>query len=296
MLADYVRLMRIRHWIKNAFVLAPVAFSLNFCAPGPVRRTAVMLVAFCLAASCVYAVNDVTDRVRDRFHPQKRNRPVASGAVPVKGALALAVVLAILALAAALSLGAAPAFVVAAYIAMNLVYSLLLKKQLFVDVMIVAVGFLLRIAAGAAAAGVALSSWMLLTTYFLSLFLGFSKRRGEMIATNGCKEHRAVLEQLSGELLNCLLIVTASLTIMTYVLYVLLSENMRELGSERFAATIPFVVFGVFRYLYLAYRGDVESDLAEALMKDRPIALDVLFWTVSVVVLLFWAASCGGSR
>jgi len=295
MLGDYVRLARIRHWVKNAFVLAPLAFSLNFCKPEPIKRTLVMFVAFCLAASSVYLINDVADRECDRYHPEKRNRPIASGRIPVRRALLLASALALLALAPALWLGAAAAAVVAAYLVMNIVYSLLLKKRLFIDVMVIAAGFLLRIAGGAAATGVALSNWMLLTTYFLALFLGFGKRRSEMISTNGCAQHRAVLEQLNGELLNCLLMVTASLSIITYVLYIVLSDNVRELGSDRFTATIPFVVFGVFRYLYLAYRKSAGADLAEVLVKDRVLLLTVLSWVVTVAVLLVWAAAETGN-
>lgn len=290
MLADYLRLMRVKSWVKNLFVLAPLAFSLSFCKRVPVQRTGLAFAAFCLAASSLYVINDIADRECDRHHPAKRERPIACGRIPVAAGAVLAAALAALALVPALCLGAAPALIIAAYLLVNAVYSLALKRMLFVDVMVIAAGFVLRIGAGAAAAGVALSTWMLLTTYFLAMFLGFGKRRGEVAATNGSTEHRAVLGQLNGELLDCLLVITATLTIITYVLYVALSENMRELGSQRFVATVPLVVFGVFRYLYLVYRRNAGPDLAEVLLRDRGLCGTVVLWVATVGVLLLWAA------
>jgi 4-hydroxybenzoate polyprenyltransferase len=296
MTGDYVRLLRIKHWIKDVFIFAPLIFSQNFYKPIYIGRTLLMCAAFCLAASAVYVLNDVADRERDRLHPKKKHRPIASGAVPVPRALGLALLLAAAAISVSSLLGAQGAAVVLVYIGMNVAYSLLLKNQTFIDVMVIATGFLLRVAAGAAAIGVELSQWMLLTTFFLSLFLGFGKRRKEMLVTDGCPEHRAVFEQYSVDLLNCLIIVSAALTIITYSLYVVSSKTMIALGSDMFIATIPFVVFGVFRYLFQIYRQNNGGDPAEVLLKDTVMIVDVALWVFTIFGLLGFAMITGAVK
>ena len=284
MIRDCIRLIRIKHWVKDVFIFAPLIFSLNFYKPIYIGRTLIMCAAFCLAASSVYAFNDVADRKRDRLHPKKKNRPVASGAVPVSSALILAAVLFLAAAAVSGTLGLPSLLIVLAYVGLNVAYSLLLKNQTFIDVMVIATGFLIRVVAGALAIGVELSSWMLLTTFFLSLFLGFGKRRKE--AVEGSAGHRAVFRDYTIELLNSLLIITAALTIITYSLYVVTSKTMIALGREKFIATIPFVVFGVFRYMYLIFRANDGGDPAEVLLKDRVMLIDIALWTCLLFALL----------
>jgi 4-hydroxybenzoate polyprenyltransferase len=292
MIRDYVRLIRIKHWVKDVFVFAPLIFSLNFYKPIYIGRTLIMVAAFCLAASSVYVFNDVADRERDRLHPKKKDRPIASGAVPVRSALILSAVLFLASVAVCTILGLPSVLIVLTYIAMNVAYSLLLKKQTFIDVMIIATGFLLRVVAGAIAINVELSSWMLLTTFFLSLFLGFGKRRKEV--TEGSNRHRAVFQDYTVELLNSLIIISASLTIITYSLYVVTSKAMIDLGRDKFIATIPFVVFGVFRYMFLIYRHNNGGDPAEVLLKDKVLLIDIALWVCLIFALLGYTLLTGG--
>jgi 4-hydroxybenzoate polyprenyltransferase len=292
MIRDYVRLIRIKHWVKDVFVFAPLIFSLNFYKPIYIGRTLIMVAAFCLAASSVYVFNDVADRERDRLHPKKKDRPIASGAVPVRSALILSAVLFLASVAVCAILGLPSVLIVLTYIAMNVAYSLLLKKQTFIDVMVIATGFLLRVVAGAIAINVELSSWMLLTTFFLSLFLGFGKRRKEV--TEGSNRHRAVFQDYTVELLNSLIIISASLTIITYSLYVVTSKAMIDLGRDKFIATIPFVVFGVFRYMFLIYRHNNGGDPAEVLLKDKVLLIDIALWVCLIFALLGYTLLSGG--
>jgi 4-hydroxybenzoate polyprenyltransferase len=291
MFRDYIRLIRIKHWVKNVFIFAPLIFSLNFYKPSYIGRTLIMCAAFCLAASAVYVFNDVADRERDRLHPKKKDRPIAGGAVPVPKALILAAVLFPAAVAVSGILGLPSVLILLAYVGMNVAYSLLLKNQTFVDVMVIATGFLLRVVAGAIAISVELSSWMLLTTFFLSLFLGFGKRRKEV--TEGSTGHRAVFQDYSVELLNSLIIISASLTIITYSLYVVTSEAMIALGRDKFIATIPFVVFGLFRYMFLIYRQNDGGDPAEVLLRDKVMIIDIALWVCLVFALLGYALLSG---
>jgi 4-hydroxybenzoate polyprenyltransferase len=292
MIRDYVRLIRIKHWIKDVFIFAPLIFSFNFYKPSYIGRTLIMCAAFCLAASAVYVFNDVADRRRDRLHPKKKDRPVASGAVPVRSALILAALLLVAAVAVSAVLGLPSVLTVLAYIGLNAAYSLLLKNQTFIDVMVIATGFLIRVVAGAVAIGVELSSWMLLTTFFLSLFLGFGKRRKEV--TEASTGHRAVFQDYSVELLNSLIIISAALTIITYSLYVVTSKAMIALGRDKFIATIPFVVFGVFRYMYLIYRQNNGGDPADVLLRDKAMLIDIALWVCVVFALLGYTLVSGG--
>lgn len=292
MIRDYVQLIRIKHWVKDVFIFAPLIFSFNFFKPSYIGRTLIMCAAFCLAASAVYVFNDVTDRRRDRLHPKKKGRPVASGAVSVRSALILAALLLAAAVAVSGILGLPSVLIVLAYIGLNAAYSLLLKNQTFIDVMVIATGFLIRVVAGAMAIGVELSSWMLLTTFFLSLFLGFGKRRKELAeASTG---HRAVFQDYSIELLNSLIIISAALTIITYSLYVVTSKTMVALGRDKFITTIPFVVFGVFRYMFLIYRQNNGGDPAEVLLRDRAMLIDIALWVCLVFALLGYTLFSGG--
>ena len=292
MVRDYIRLIRMKHWVKSVFIFAPLIFSLNFYKPIYIGRTLIMCAAFCLAASAVYVFNDIADRERDRLHPKKKDRPIANGSVPVRGALILAVVLFLASAAVSMILGLPSLLTVLVYIGMNVAYSLLLKNQTFIDVMVIATGFLLRLVAGAVAISVELSSWMLLATFFLSLFLGFGKRRKEV--DEASSDHRAVFQEYTVDLLNSLIIISAALTIITYSLYVVTSKTMIALGRDKFIATIPFVVFGVFRYMFLIYRQNNGGDPAEILLKDKAMLIDIALWVCIIFALLGYTLLSGG--
>lgn len=272
--------------MKNAFVFAPLAFALRLFHLPTLLKTCAVFAAFCLVSSSVYIFNDFIDRDRDRRHPQKRDRPLASGRIPVAN-VAMAG-FALLALAAWISAACGPGvqLVLAGYFGLNIAYSLSLKRFVILDVMMIAFGFLFRVVAGAVAIDVPLSQWMLLNTFFLALFLGFCKRRKELALDEGYVQHRPVLERYSVSLLDHLLLVSVTLTIITYSLYVLDARVVQRLGTGDLIVTIPLVVFGLFRYLYLVYRREEGEDPVEAILADPALLVDIALWgAVSIGIL-----------
>ena len=285
--ADTLRMARVRHWIKNLLVFAPLLFSLRLTDPASFLRVLVVFAAFCLGASGLYIVNDIVDREKDRHHPRKRLRPIAAGRVPVPLAATAGIAVVAVALAVAGSVGTAPMYTLASYVALVLAYSFTLKRFVVLDVMCIAFGFLLRVIAGGVAIDVAISRWLLLTTFFLSLFLGFCKRRREFLL-EGHEDHRAVLDRYSEQLLDGFILVTVSLTIITYSLYVIDPHTVDHLGTDAMILTVPLAVFGLLRYLYLVYREDGGGDPVAAITRDRPIIVTIILWTILVVVALYW--------
>ncbi|HEX6748122.1 MAG TPA: decaprenyl-phosphate phosphoribosyltransferase [Longimicrobium sp.] len=263
------RLVRPRHWVKNAFVLAPAVFAGVFADPAADVRALAAFALFCVAASAVYVFNDVGDVPTDRLHPVKRaTRPLASGALPVSAAWALlAVLLAIL--ATGLVIFPAPAPPLLIYLALNAAYSLKLKHVAVVDLFCVALGFVLRVWAGARAVDVPLSSWMLITTLSLALYLAAVKRRQEL-ATSG-PEARRVLGSYTLPLLDGYAQTAASASIVFYSLYVI---DVRP----QLAVTVPLVLLGIFRYSYLVQTRSLGESPTEALWTDVPLILTVVAW------------------
>jgi 4-hydroxybenzoate polyprenyltransferase len=285
-ITHYLSLLRIRHWVKNAFVFAPLVFSLRLFHLSALLKTLAVFAAFCLVSSSVYIFNDFVDRDRDRRHPQKRTRPLASGRISAANGSVAG--FALLALSAWISAASGPGvqMALAGYFGLNIAYSLLLKRFVILDVMMIAFGFLFRVVAGAIAIDVPLSQWMLLNTFFLALFLGFCKRRKELVLDEGYARHRPVLERYSVSLLDHLLLVSVTLTIITYSLYVLDARVVQRLGTGDLIVTIPLVVFGLFRYLYLVYRREKGEDPVEAILADPAIAVDIALWgAVSIGIL-----------
>jgi 4-hydroxybenzoate polyprenyltransferase len=283
--ASYIREMRPRQWVKEAFIFAPLVFALRFLDGAAVARTAAMTGAFILAAGGVYVINDLADRERDRRHPQKRLRPIASGEIPVYAAWLFATLLLAGALVSGFVLGIGSLIVLIAYIAMNVLYSFGLKRRPLLDVMIVAAGFLIRVIAGGVVIGVEVSRWMLLSTFFLALFIAFGKRRSEMTAFSREEWSHSVLRKYNIDVVDPLIYISASLTIITYSLYTVLGTGGNRAGSYLFV-TIPFVVYGIFRYLQLIHQQNSEDDPAELLLHDRPIKVCVVLWAIVVLACL----------
>lgn len=279
--------LRPKHWIKNAFVLAPLVFAGRLGDAEAVGRAVVALAVFCALSSSVYLVNDVADREADRLHPEKRRRPIAAGDLGVRAACILAVVLAGGSLAAAALLSPALAAVAALYLVQNLAYSFGLKRVVILDVMLVAAGFLLRAWAGAVAVGVAMSEWLVLCTGLLALFLGFVKRRQEIAAAPVAAEQRPILREYSLPFLDQMISVVTGSVVTAYALYAFSEEVATKLGTRHLGLTIPFVLFGIFRYLYLVHlRGEGENPTA-LLIADVPLLLNVLLWAASVGLVLY---------
>ncbi len=282
---DLLKLMRPHQWVKNAFVFMGVLFGHAWDVPEALVAAVLAAGAFCSISSAIYIVNDYADRERDRLHPTKRQRPLASGRVTPARALALAAMLAVLGAALALKAGVAVLLIVAAYAALNLLYSFSLKNQVILDVFLIGAGFLLRILAGTAGIGIEPSKWLLVCSLFLTLFLGFTKRRSELReAEHG--SHRKALLQYSPALLDNMMAITACAAIMSYSLYTMSAETAALHGTDNLIYTIPFVAYGMFRYLYLLHAAQAGTDTSQDLVRDRHLLATVLGWAATTLWLI----------
>jgi 4-hydroxybenzoate polyprenyltransferase len=273
-----VEAMRPRQWVKNAFVFGGVLYSGQFVEVGPLATAIAVFVAFCLASGAAYLINDAVDAEGDRLNPRTAGRPIARGdlsgrAAIVGGALAAAVALAITALVNWETLAT-----MAGFVALQVAYTTFLKHQLFIDVMAVAAGFVLRAYAGLVAIDVEISEWLLLCTGLLALFLGFGKRRGEVVALGGSMHpQRPVLEQYSVALVDELIAVVTPSIIVAYSLYAVLAAR-----SQAMLLTVPFVMYGVFRVLYLIHHGSrLPDDPTVVVWQDRPLQACIVLWGMS---------------
>ena len=236
----------------------------------------------------MYLINDVADRERDRQHPIKRRRPIASGALAPGTALSTAAVLATGALAGAWMMGTAFGIVATSYVTLLALYSGPLKHIVIIDVLTIAVGFVLRVAAGAVAVGVPMSDWMLVCTIWLAMFLGLSKRRHELtLLADGATGHRRILQEYSPYLLDQMIGVVTASTLMAYVFYAISEETAAKFGTSLLGLTIPFPLYGIFRYLYLVHQKEGGGSPAELLLNDRPLLACVALWGIAVVVIIY---------
>lgn len=271
--------MRPEQWLKNGFVLAPIVFSGLVGDPDAWLRTLLAVAAFCAASSAVYLVNDVIDREADRSHPIKLNRPIASGEVSVATALVTAVILLVAAALVSVWLGGWFPAVLAAYVSLVLLYSALLKRAVFLDVLVVAAGFVLRVVGGAVAIDVPVSRWILVVTYLLALYLALGKRRSELVLLGReAGTHRVVLGHYTLPMVDQAISVVLGATVVAYALYTVAPETVAKVGSEGLLATVPIVLYGLFRYLYLLHRHELGGSPTRALLTDRPLLVCVVVW------------------
>jgi 4-hydroxybenzoate polyprenyltransferase len=286
--ANLIISIRPGEWTKNLFVFAGLLFGQRLTDAVAVKRAGLAFLIFCALAGVVYLVNDVADRDRDRQHPRKRNRPIASGALGVPTALGAATVLTAGGLAAAWWLGRDFFAVAAGYLLLLVLYSGPLKHIVIIDVLTIAIGFVLRVAAGAVAIGVPISQWLLICTILLALFLGLSKRRHEIVLlADGAIGHRRILEEYSPYLLDQMIGVVTASTLMAYMLYATSHETADRFGTSLLGLTIPFPLYGIFRYLYLVHRKEGGGSPAELLLNDRPLLACVALWAVGVAVIIY---------
>ncbi len=280
--------MRPTQWVKNVFVLAPLVFAEGLSQPGLVARALASFVVFSAAASAVYLLNDLRDRERDRLHPRKRLRPLASGQLSPAAGIAAAVVLTTAGLAGAAALGLSFTLILLVYLGLNVAYSFGLKNVVIVDVMVLAFGYVLRVEAGGAAIDVEVSAWLLLCTTFVALFLAFSKRRHELLLlTEDAADQRQVLIHYSPTFLDQMINVVTASTILTYALYTLAPETVDKFQTKALIYTLPFALFGIFRYLYLVYQVDDERNPTETILYDPPSLLNSLLWGISVIAVIY---------
>ncbi len=271
--------MRPEQWLKNGFVLAPIVFSGLIGDPDAWLRTVLAVAAFCAASSAVYLVNDVIDREADRSHPIKKNRAIASGEVSVATALSVAVVLVAAAAVVSVWLGGWFPAVLAAYVVLVLLYSALLKRAVFLDVLVVAAGFVLRVVGGAVAINVPVSAWILVVAYLLALYLALGKRRSELVLLGAeAGNHRVVLGHYTLPMVDQAISVVLGATVLAYALYTVAPDTVAKVGSEGLLATVPIVLYGLFRYLYLLHRHELGGSPTRALLTDRPLLVCVVVW------------------
>lgn len=288
---NIVRLLRPHQWIKNGFVLLGVVFSHQWDA-GTVSAALVAFAAFCAMASAVYVLNDILDVAADRQHPKKKHRPIASGAVAVPVAWVVFAVLAAGSLLLAFTVGYWVPALLATYLVLNVAYSLHLKHVVILDVFIISAGFMLRILAGTLGLGITPSDWLLLCGLMLTLFLGFAKRRAEllMLESSGSPTRastRRVLDDYSPAMLEQYIAVSAACTILSYGLYTVSEGTVALHGSSGLIYTVPFVVYGIFRYLFLLHHRARGSDTARDLLTDRHLLVTIAGWMgTSLAVLI----------
>ena len=280
--------LRPDQWTKNLVVFAGLIFGQRlFDGPAVIEAVSALMV-FCLLSGVVYLVNDIADRESDRQHPLKSRRPIASGALPVNVALGAVIVLGVVSLAGAAALGRAFAAVAATYLSLQVLYSLLLKHIVIVDVLTIAVGFVLRAVGGAVAVDVEISHWLLVCTILLALFIALAKRRHEIVLlADGASDHRPILGEYSAYLLDQMIGVVTASTLISYVFYTISPETEAKFGTEWLGLTIPFPLYGIFRYLYLVHRREGGGSPSDLLLTDRPLLACVALWAAAVALIIY---------
>jgi len=278
--------IRPKQWVKNAFVFAPLLFGKMFLRADKVLDAAIAFALFSMMASAIYLVNDILDLERDRAHPVKRSRPIASGRLPVPAAALAAVVLGGGALAAAFLVFPGFGVILAVYAAINVAYSLGLKHVVIVDIFAIAIGFVLRVFGGAVAVDVEASRWLLTCTIFISLFLAACKRRGEITLVGDSTATRAVLAAYSIGFVDQIINLSATATVLTYALYTLDPVTIAKLGTRDLIFTLPFVIYGVLRYMHLVQHKGAGGSPTEALLRDVTMQLTIFGYVALVVWLL----------
>ncbi len=282
-LKGFVKLVRPKQLTKNFSVFAALIFAKHVFEGAYFIKVFAAFICFCLISSCVYILNDIVDVNKDRLHPKKKNRPIASGLIGKNQAIALLAVLLPAVLFAGFFLDAYFGLVISTYFAHNILYSFKIKHIVILDVMAIALGFILRVVGGALVIRVYISPWILLCTLLLSLFLGFSKRRNELVVLAGSADsHRKILEEYSLEFIdNMLSIVTAS-TVMAYSLYTFMSGD-----NYNMMLTIPFVLYGIFRYQYIIYKKNEGGSPEETVLSDMPLIVNILLWLVTSIIIMY---------
>lgn len=294
MCADLIRSMRPRQWTKNLVIFAGLVFSRNVYEGSLVLRSFFAFILFCLLSSCIYLVNDVYDAKSDREHPLKRSRPIASGRLSHRAALTAA----LLGLAVAIpvsfwlgwSVGIGPWFGLTAlgYVLLMLLYTFSLRQFVIVDVLTIAIGFVIRAVAGAVIVDVEISSWLLVCTILLALFLGLAKRRHEVLLLDRtASEHRRSLVEYTPALLDQMIAIVTASVVVAYALYTMWPDTALKFGTTRLGLTLPIVLYGLFRYLYLIYRRDEGGEPDRSLLEDRPLLLAVALWAITVAIIIY---------
>jgi 4-hydroxybenzoate polyprenyltransferase len=292
--------LRPSQWTKNLIVFAALLFGQRGAAPAfldpqAIGRAVAAFGIFCALSGVVYLINDIADREKDRLHPLKRHRPIASGAVSPSLAMGTAAVLTVIALAGSFVLRPQFALVGLVYVALQSAYSGPLKHVVIIDVLTIAIGFVLRAAAGAVAIDVPISHWLLILTILLALFLALSKRRHELVLlADGATSHRPILEEYSPYLLDQMIAVVTASTLISYVIYTVSPETVQKFHTDYLGLTLVFPLYGIFRYLYLVHQKEGGGSPSDMLLNDRPLLACVALWAIAVAAIIYGTSLING--
>lgn len=284
---SYVSLIRPKHWLKNLFVAAPVAFAGQLGNPQHLHDAVLAFISFCLAASAIYCFNDIYDLKADKNHPRKKKRPIPSGRVSAKEATLLTALMVCGAMLTGARLDTRFFIIVLSYLLINVYYTISGKHKVITDAFCIASGFVLRVIGGAYAIGVAPTGWIIIITFFLSLFLGFGKRRNEILMLEkSSADHRPVLGHYNLAVLDQIMIATGTITIMSYALYTLDKDTISKFGTDKLLYTVPFVAYGIFRYIHLLLKSK-EGDPTELVTTDKGLILILFSWIAAFFILVY---------
>jgi len=289
MITNYLKSLRIRHWIKNLFIFAPILFSLNFTNVTYLINAVFAFILFGFIAGSIYVLNDIIDKSSDSCHPKKMKRPIASGALGTTPALIISFASLIVVLSAGYFFSRDFFVISILYIVINLLYSLYLKRIAVFDVIIIAIGFVLRVMIGGKINDIYLSPWLFIVTFLLALFLGLVKRRQEiyLLQKDGIASTRVSLKNYSIPFLDQLISITTSATLISYIIYVLNPDIQNYFHTKDLYITVPFVIFGIFRYLYLTYIKEKGENPEEVIFTDLPFLINLLLWLGVFVILIY---------
>ncbi|HPD46902.1 MAG TPA: decaprenyl-phosphate phosphoribosyltransferase [Anaerohalosphaeraceae bacterium] len=295
-IGDLVQLARPRHWVKNVVVLLPVVFGMRMADASAWAWAGTAAVAFCLAASFSYIVNDLRDCESDRSHPYKKNRPLVSGRVPPRVAAVEAGVFLTLSIGVACVVSPLVTAILAAYIVLQMCYTWLLKDKVLLDVICIAIGFVLRASAGAVAIRVAISPWLFICMFTICLFMGFCKRYNELVTIGDRADagnHRQTLMTYTPDLLTHLITLSAGIAVVAFLFYGLTESTVRQFGTHYFVYTLPLVVYAVFRFAMLSMKG-CYADPTDLILRDRPFQITAALWMASAVGIIVWGPRVAG--
>ncbi len=289
MILNYLKLVRVPQWIKNFFVFVPLLFSQHLFDVDYFSTTLFAFVVFCLASSLIYVINDIIDIEADKAHPTKKNRPLPSGLISKRSALIVAAVLTAVIVILLPQFNKEFIYFVTVFVLLNLLYSFWFKHIVILDVFSIATGFSIRVLAGAVVISVPISSWLILTTMFISLFLGVMKRHSELIlvAENENAPSRKVLSQYSLNFADQMATVAAAGVIICYALYTVSERTVSAFGTENLIYTTPFVVYGIFRFMYLEYISNKGDNTTKIVFSDLQLILTVLIYAITTVLIIY---------
>ncbi len=284
-----IKILRVYQWSKNLLVFAAVVFAGELIDTPALIKSIIAFLSFCFSASSAYILNDIIDAEKDRLHPEKSQRPIPRGDISIPSAIILITILGICSIVLALYLGVKFLLILLVYVFLTVSYSLIWKGIFLLDVLALAMGFVVRAIAGAVAINVVFSNWLIVCTLFLALFLGLAKRRSELLLLKeDAENHRSVLIYYTKEYLDQLLLIVAGGAIITYTIYTCSPEVVKRLGTDKLYLGLPFVIYGLFRYLYLVHYKNEGSDPSKVLISDFPILLCVFLWIVLNIGLIYW--------